>query len=68
MKLVELIKGIETSQETYEIVKDLVVRIGKEPIDAPEIPGFLVNRIPVSIMNEGAFCVMEGSKPGGMLC
>ena len=63
MKLVELIRGISTSDSTYEITREFVISINKEPVDAPELPGFLVNRILVPLMNEGAFCVMEGSKP-----
>lgn len=63
MKLVELIRGIETSEETYSTVRGFALSIKKEPVDAPELPGFLVNRILVPMMNEGAFCVMEGSKP-----
>lgn len=63
MKLVELIKGLATSDETYRIVYDFSIAIGKEPVNAPELPGFLVNRILVPMMNEGAFCVMEGAKP-----
>lgn len=63
MKLVELIRGLSTSDDTYNVVRDFSVIIKKEPVDAPELPGFLVNRILVPLMNEGAFCVMEGSKP-----
>jgi len=63
MKLVELIRGVSTSESTYDIVRKFVISIKKEPVDAPELPGFLVNRILVPLMNEGAFCVMEGSKP-----
>ncbi len=63
MKLVELIRGLSTSDYTYNVVRDFSVIIKKEPVDAPELPGFLVNRILVPLMNEGAFCVMEGSKP-----
>ncbi|MDP4091830.1 MAG: 3-hydroxyacyl-CoA dehydrogenase NAD-binding domain-containing protein [Bacillota bacterium] len=63
MKLTEIIKGIQTSQATYDTARDFCETIGKVPVDAPELPGFLVNRILVPMMNEGAFCVMEGSKP-----
>ncbi|MDK2798482.1 MAG: 3-hydroxybutyryl-CoA dehydrogenase [Clostridiales bacterium] len=63
MKLVELIRGIGTSDETFDSVKEFSVKINKIPVEAPELPGFLVNRILVPMMNEGAFCVMEGAKP-----
>lgn len=63
MKLVELINGIATSQETYQKVKQFALSIGKEVVDCPELPGFIVNRILVPMMNEAAFLVMEGCKP-----
>lgn len=63
MKLVELINGIATSEATYEKVKAFAIDIKKEPVDCPELPGFIVNRILVPMMNEGAFLVMEGCKP-----
>lgn len=63
MKLVELINGIATSEATYEKVKTFAIDIKKEPVDCPELPGFIVNRILVPMMNEGAFLVMEGCKP-----
>ncbi|WHH61792.1 3-hydroxyacyl-CoA dehydrogenase NAD-binding domain-containing protein [Petroclostridium sp. X23] len=62
MKLVELIRGIGTTEETFNVVKGFSLKINKEPVEAPELPGFLVNRILVPMMNEGAFCVMEGAK------
>ena len=63
MKLLELIRGIATDDETYNKVKEVAVIIGKTTVDAPELPGFMVNRILVPMQNEGAFMVMEGSKP-----
>lgn len=63
MKLVELIRGIATSDETYEKVKAFAIDIKKEIVDCPELPGFIVNRILVPMMNEAAFLVMEGCKP-----
>ncbi|MHB1405963.1 MAG: 3-hydroxyacyl-CoA dehydrogenase family protein [Desulfitobacteriaceae bacterium] len=63
MKLVELIRGVETSDHTYTVVSEFVEKINKIPVEAKETPGFLVNRILVPMMNEGAFCVMEGAKP-----
>lgn len=63
MKLLELIRGIATDDKTYAFVKDLAGKIGKTTVDAPELPGFLVNRILVPMQNEAAFMVMEGCKP-----
>ena len=63
MKLLELIRGLVTSDETYAAVKEFASRIGKTTVDAPEFPGFMVNRILVPMQNEAAFMVMEGSSP-----
>lgn len=63
MKLVELIRGLATSDETYAIVREFAEKIGKTVVDAPEYPGFIVNRILVPMQNEAAFMVMEGCKP-----
>lgn len=63
MKLVEIIRGLGTSDETYEIAVDLVNRLGKVFINAPDYPGFIVNRILVPMINEAIFCIMEGVKP-----
>lgn len=63
MKLVELVRGLVTSNETYEKVKEFAGQIGKTTVDAPEYPGFMVNRILVPMQNEAAFMVMEGSRP-----
>lgn len=63
MKLAELIRGIATSEETYQTVREFAAAIGKEVVDCPELPGFIVNRILVPMMNEAAFLVMEGCRP-----
>ncbi|MGI9862566.1 3-hydroxyacyl-CoA dehydrogenase NAD-binding domain-containing protein [Moorella naiadis] len=63
MKLVEIIRGLSTSDETYKVISNLVNRIGKVGIDAPDYPGFIVNRILVPMINEAIFCIMEGAKP-----
>lgn len=63
MKLVELIRGIATDDNTYNTVKEFAESIGKTVVDAPEYPGFIVNRILVPMQNEAAFMVMEGCKP-----
>jgi 3-hydroxybutyryl-CoA dehydrogenase len=60
MKLVELIKGIATSQETYDIVKGLAEKMGKVPVEANDYPGFIANRILIPMINEAVFALMEG--------
>lgn len=60
MKLVELIKGAETDDETLAVAKDLAVKFGKEPIIVNEAPLFAVNRILVPMLNEAMFVLMEG--------
>ena len=63
MKLVELVRGIATDNNTYETIKNFAIDIGKQIVDAPEYPGFIVNRVLVPMQNEAAFLVMEGCKP-----
>lgn len=63
MKLLELIRGLATSDDTYEKVRAFSIDIKKEVVDAPEYPGFIVNRVLVPMQNEAAFLVMEGCKP-----
>jgi 3-hydroxybutyryl-CoA dehydrogenase len=60
MKLVELIKGQATSPETFDLIKDLSVKMGKTPIAVNEAPGFAVNRILVPMINEAIFVLQEG--------
>ncbi len=60
MKLVEIIKGQSTSQETYKVVRDLAEKMGKTPIAVNEAPGFAVNRILVPMINEAIFALQEG--------
>ncbi|MGL5415994.1 MAG: 3-hydroxybutyryl-CoA dehydrogenase [Clostridium sp.] len=60
MKLVEIIRGIATNQETFDAVKELSVAIGKEPVEVAEAPGFVVNRILIPMINEASFILQEG--------
>lgn len=60
MKLVELIKGAATSDETFNTIKELTVKLGKTPVAVEEAPGFCVNRILVPMINEAAYILMEG--------
>jgi 3-hydroxybutyryl-CoA dehydrogenase len=60
MKLVELIRGMATSDETFNLVKEVSVAIGKDPIEVSEAPGFVVNRILVPMINEAVGILAEG--------
>jgi len=60
MKLVEIIKGMATSQETFDIIKALSVSIGKEPVEVAEAPGFVVNRILIPMINEAIGILADG--------
>ena len=60
MKLVEIIRGIATSQETYDTVKSLTEKIDKVPVEVNDYPGFVANRILLPMLNEAMYCVMEG--------
>jgi len=60
MKLVEVIRGMETSDETCERVKEIALKIGKEPVEVKEAPGFVVNRILIPMINEAVGILAEG--------
>ena len=60
MKLVEIIKGMATSEETFNTIKELSLAIGKEPVEVAEAPGFVVNRILIPMINEASFILQEG--------
>jgi 3-hydroxybutyryl-CoA dehydrogenase len=60
MALVEIIRGLQTSDATHERVRDLAVRLGKSPITVRNAPGFVVNRILVPMINEAFFVLAEG--------
>ncbi len=60
MALVEIIRGLQTSDATHDAVKDLAVRLGKSPITVKNAPGFVVNRILVPMINEAFFVLAEG--------
>ena len=60
MKLIEVIRGAHTSDETFEIIKNLSVEIGKTPVEVAEAPGFVVNKILVPLRNEGVCVYAEG--------
>lgn len=60
MTLVELIKGIATTQETFDVVKGLAEALGKVPVEANDYPGFIANRILIPMINEAVYALMEG--------
>jgi 3-hydroxybutyryl-CoA dehydrogenase len=60
MKLVEVIRGLATSQETFNTVRDLSVKLEKTPVEVNDAPGFVSNRVLMPLLNEAMFAVMEG--------
>lgn len=60
MKLLEIIRGLETSEATYETVKDFGLQLGKEIITANDFPGFITTRLGMVLLNEAMFALMEG--------
>ena len=60
MQLVELIRGIATSQETFDAVRAVVDRLGKTPVIATDFPAFIVNRVLIPMINEAVFVLHEG--------
>lgn len=60
MKLVEIVRGLRTSDETVQVVKSLAEKMGKVPIVVNDYPGFVINRILMPMINEACFLLMEG--------
>ncbi len=60
MKLVEVIRGLQTSDETTSVILDLAEKMGKTPVEVNDYPGFISNRLLMPMINEAAFCLMEG--------
>jgi 3-hydroxybutyryl-CoA dehydrogenase len=60
MKLVEVIRGLQTSQETFGATIDLSRKLGKEPVPANDYPGFVANRVLMPMINEAVYALMEG--------
>ncbi|SCY32349.1 3-hydroxybutyryl-CoA dehydrogenase [Desulfoluna spongiiphila] len=60
MKLVEIIRGMTTSDETYATIKEVTEKIGKTPVEVAEAPGFVVNRILIPMINEAIGIYAEG--------
>jgi 3-hydroxybutyryl-CoA dehydrogenase len=60
MKLVEVIRGLATSQETFATVRDLSMKLEKTPVEVNDAPGFVSNRVLMPLLNEAMYAVMEG--------
>jgi 3-hydroxybutyryl-CoA dehydrogenase len=60
MSLVEIIRGLSTSDETYATVRDLAVQLGKTPVEVRDYPGFVSNRVLMPMINEAVFTLFEG--------
>jgi len=60
MALVEVVRGMATSDETFAGVRDLAVKLGKNPVEVNDAPGFVSNRVLMPLINEAAYSVMEG--------
>ena len=60
MKLVEVIRGLATSQATFETVRDLATALEKTPVEVNDAPGFVSNRVLMPLLNEAMYAVMEG--------
>lgn len=60
MKLVEIIRGYSTSEETYKLIYELVEKLEKIPVEVKDFPGFISNRVLMPMINEAIFALMEG--------
>jgi 3-hydroxybutyryl-CoA dehydrogenase len=60
MQLVEIIRGLQTSQETFHTVKALAEKMGKAPVEANDFPGFISNRVLMPMINEAIYTLFEG--------
>lgn len=60
MKLVEVIRGMATSRETFNQVRELAIKLEKTPVEVNDAPGFVSNRVLMPLLNEAMFAVMEG--------
>ncbi len=65
MKLVEVIRGLATLDETCQTVKALAEKLGKTPVEVNDAPGFVSNRVLMPLINEAVYAVMEGGRRRG---
>jgi 3-hydroxybutyryl-CoA dehydrogenase len=61
MKLIEIVRGLATSEETFRTAKELSIRLGKTPLEANDLPGFVSSRLIFSFMNEAIYALYEGA-------
>ena len=60
MKLVEIVRGLATSDETFQAVRELAIKLEKTPVEVNDAPGFVSNRVLMPLLNEAMYAVMEG--------
>lgn len=60
LKLVEVVRGLQTSEETVTRIRELAERMGKTPVDVADAPGFVANRLLLPMINEAIFCLADG--------
>lgn len=60
MTLVEIVRGLATSAETFSVVRELSLKLGKTPVEVNDAPGFVSNRVLMPLLNEAMYAVMEG--------
>jgi 3-hydroxybutyryl-CoA dehydrogenase len=60
MQLIEIIRALQTSQETFDTIRELSVKLGKTPVAVQDSPGFVTNRVLMPLLNEAMFALMEG--------
>jgi 3-hydroxybutyryl-CoA dehydrogenase len=60
MKLVEIVRGLATSDETFQTVREVAVKLEKTPVEVNDAPGFVSNRVLMPLLNEAMYTVMEG--------
>ena len=60
MQLVEIIRGLATSDQTYSVIEELTIKLGKTPVEVNDFPGFVSNRVLLPMINEAVYCLMEG--------
>jgi len=60
MKLIEIIRGLRTTDDTFKITWNLAVKLGKTPAEANDYPGFIINRILMPMINEAVYCLYHG--------
>ncbi len=60
MHLVEIIRGLATSDQTYSAIEELTIKLGKTPVEVNDFPGFVSNRVLLPMINEAVYCLMEG--------